>query len=307
MSESALSRRGFLAWPATLAATTRRAKRIVFIADLPSHGFAEHECNASCVLLASRLREALPGVDTVVHRDGWPARRGVLRGASALVLLTNGGEGHPALKHLDDIGELMDRGGGLSVFHWGLEVPKGPVGKRFLDWIGGHYEQHWSVNPAWTARFEKIPRHPVTRGVKPFAIFDEWHYHMRFRESMVGITSLLSAVPPDSTRDGDFGPHTGNAAVRARKGMPEILAWGYERPGGGRGFGFTGGHFIWVWTQDDYRKLALNAIAWIAGIDPPEGGIASRRPSFEELMDGLDKPAPPGFTREQAEEMIRPR
>ena len=35
----------------------------------------------------------------------------------------------------------------------------------------------------------------------------------------------------------------------------EHLAWGYERENGGRGFGFSGGHFQWNWAQDDYRTL----------------------------------------------------
>ena len=35
--------------------------------------------------------------------------------------------------------------------------------------------------------------------------------------------------------------HSGNPHVRARMGMPEHVAWAYERPGGGRSFGFTGG------------------------------------------------------------------
>jgi hypothetical protein len=246
-------------------------------------------------------------VETVVHRNGWPDVADPLKGASAVVLLTNGGDGHPALKHLEEIARHMDRGGGLGVFHWALEVPKGRASGRLLDGIGGCYEQHWSVNPAWTARFDDIPQHPVTRGVKPFAIFDEWHYHMRFREDMGGVTPLLSAVPPDSTREREFGPHSGNETVRSRKGMPEILAWAYQRPGGGRGLGFTGGHFVWVWGHDDYRRFVLNGIAWLAGIDVPPGGLASRTPRFEDLIENLDKPAPPGFTREQAEATIRPR
>jgi len=40
---------------------------------------------------------------------------------------------------------------------------------------------NWSVNPHWTAKYEKFPDHPISRGVKPFEINDEWYYHMRFR------------------------------------------------------------------------------------------------------------------------------
>ena len=54
--------------------------------------------------------------------------------------------------------------------------------------------------------------------------------------------------------------------------MAEVVGWVYERPGGGRGFGFTGMHTHWNWAQDSFRKSVLNAIVWIAGaeVPPPE-------------------------------------
>src|SRR5262249_49493524 len=130
----------------------------------------------------------------------------------------------------------------------------------------------WSVNPTWTADYQKLPAHPVTHGVKPFKIHDEWYYHMRLSDKA---TAILEATPPDSTREQPDGPHSGNAAVRARQGMPEVTAWAIERPGGGRGFGFTGGHFHKNWSNDDFRKLVLNAIAWVSGVEVPAEGVAS--------------------------------
>ena len=283
------------------------AKKVAFIADRASHGYAEHECNAGCLLLAKLLRDSIPGVETSVHRNGWPEAPDALKDADAVVLFTNGGRSHPAVKHLAELEPLMKKGVGLAVLHYGLDVGQGEPGNKFLEWLGGYYETNWSVNPSWTARFNEIPKHPVTRGVKPFAIFDEWYYHMRFRENMAGVTPLLSAVPPDSTRERPFGPHSGNPAVRSRKGIAEHLAWAYERPGGGRGFGFTGVHFHWVWGVDDFRKVVLNGIAWAAGIEVPAAGVESRRLTYEELLENQDKPTPAGFTAEKAAEAIRPR
>lgn len=281
-------------------------RKIVFIGDSPSHGFGEHECNAGCLLLAKCLAENLPGVETAVHLHGWPRAPGTLEGAAGAVLFTNGGVEHPALGHVDDIDAIMKQGAGLAVLHWGLDA--GPALRRqFLELLGGYYDPEWSVNPSWTARFSNMPKHPVTRGVRPFAIFDEWYYHIRFRDDMAGVTPLLSAVPPDETRERPFGPHSGNPAVRARKGMTEHVAWVYQRPGGGRGFGFSGGHFHWAWGNDDYRKVVLNGIAWVAGIEAPEDGVHSRTPSYEDLLDHLDEPVPEGFTREDAERAILPR
>src|SRR4026208_1813678 len=93
-------------------------------------------------------------------------------------------------------------------------VEKGKGGDRFLDWICGYFEMNWSVNPHWTAKFEKFPDHPISRGVEPFEINDEWYYHMRFREGMQGVTPILTALPPPESLTRPDGPHQGNPAVR---------------------------------------------------------------------------------------------
>ena len=93
-----------------------------------------------------------------------------------------------------------------------VEVPKDKGGPEFLDWIGGYFETFWSVNPHWDADFTSLPNHPITRGVKPFKIRDEWYYHMRFREGMKGVTPILTAVPPDQTR-GSEGDRDRTAAI----------------------------------------------------------------------------------------------
>ena len=49
-----------------------------------------------------------------------------------------------------------------------------------------------------------------------------------------------------------------------------------ERPDGGRGFGFTGGHFHRNWGDPNFRKLVLNAILWTAGLDVPSRASRAR-------------------------------
>lgn len=53
------------------------------------------------------------------------------------------------------------------------------------------------------------------------------------------------------------------------------MMWAVERPDGGRGFGFTGGHFHDNWGNDNYRKVVLNAMVWLAKVDVPKNGIES--------------------------------
>jgi hypothetical protein len=217
---------------------------IVLVAGRPSHGPLAHEHRAGS-LLWQKCLEGTPGVVVTVVSNGWPSDTKVLEDASAIVFYCDGGGGHPAIQpeRLALLGSLMDRGVGFGCVHYGVEVPKDQGGPEFLKWTGGYFETFWSVNPHWDADFKSLPDHPVTRGVKPFKIRDEWYYHMRFPEPMIGVTPILTAVPPDNTRGraGAASSHGGNPHVQARPGMPEHVMWVRERPDGGRGFGFTGG------------------------------------------------------------------
>jgi type 1 glutamine amidotransferase len=266
-------------------------KEIVFIAGTPSHGPRQHEHRAGCLLLQACLAN-VPGVTSVVYSNGWPDdATTAFDGASAVVVYADGGAGHPFLKdeHLQIIGDLMKKGVGLACLHYAVEPTKEKGEKEFLDWIGGCFEINWSVNPVWVADFNKLPRHPITRGVHPFKIRDEWYFHMRFRDGMEGVTPILTAVPPESTMERKDGPHEGNPAVReaVKRGEAQCMAWAATRPGGGRGFGFTGAHYHDNWANDNFRKLVLNAILWVAHVDVPRGGVKSHV-TEEMLNQNLD-------------------
>jgi hypothetical protein len=255
-------------------------KKIVFLAGPPSHYPGDHEHRAGCLLFKSCL-DQVPGVASEVHANGWPQNPDTaFAGAAAIVIYSDGGEGHPFLRsdRLQTLGKLMKQGVGLACLHYAVEPTKEKGQKEFLDWIGGCFEQHWSVNPTWRAEFNKLPAHPITRGVNPFAMTDEWYFHMRFRDGMSRVVPILSAVAPPATMNRPDGPHSGNPAVResVKRGEPQILAWACERPDGGRGFGFTGGHFHRNWGDENCRKLVLNAILWTAKAEVPPDGVSSR-------------------------------
>ena len=202
----------------------------------------------------------------------------------------DGGGGHPIIQqdHLETIQKLIDKGVGLVCLHYAVEVPKGKPGDKFLDWIGGYYETGFSTNPHWTAEIVKLPEHPVTRGVKPFAVRDEWYFNMRFRPEMKGVTPLLSAKPDDQTRQGvSASPRGPYQHIVDAKGRDEVLAWAVERPDGGRGIGFTGAHAHKNWGDPNFRKFVLNAILWTAKLDIPPDGVESKV-SDEELKQNLD-------------------
>ncbi len=243
-------------------------KRIVLVAGTPSHGRGDHEFNAGVQLLKQCL-DRVPGVHCDMYLNGWPKEEDAFKGASAIMLYMDGGGGHPLIRgnHLAEMRKLMEQGVGLVCVHYAVEIPKENGGPELLDWIGGYYETGYSINPHWVAQFKSMPEHPATRGVKPFSIRDEWYFNMRFRPDMKGVTPILVATPPDGVR--------GTPAAKEHPGREEILAWAVERPDGGRGFGFTGGHTHLNWGDAYFRKLILNALVWAAHGEVPADGIAS--------------------------------
>ncbi len=278
-------------------------KKIVFLPGRQSHGWSAHAYPAECKLLAGILNKNVPAAQAVVVEGGWPKDLSVLDGAAAIVIACDGNGVLGSEDNYKALDAIAKRGVGIAYIHYALD-PGTQYGKYLLAWLGGYYEQHWSVNPSWKAEFKQLPDHPIARGVRPFAIHDEWYYHMRFREDMQGVTPILSAVPPERTRQGRDGPHSGNPTVRSRVGMAEHVGWAYERPDGGRGFGFTGGHDHWNYAHDGFRQVLLNAICWVAKIDVPAQGVPSPRPTAAEMEANLGGNRPADWTSEQTQKII---
>lgn len=275
----------------TITSMAADAKTALLIAGRPSHGPGDHEHNAGILLMAKCLKENVPNLNVITHLNGeWPSQE-ELQKADTIVIYADGGKGHPALQgdHLKQLGDQIKRGVGLVCIHYAVEVPAEIGGPEFKNWLGGYFEPNWSVNPHWTAYFKSLPNHPVTSGVKPFSTNDEWYYHMRFRDGMTGVTTILTDLPPPSTLTRPDGPHSGNPHVRkaVANGEAQHVAWAVERADGGRGFGFTGGHFHKGWGNADQRKLVLNAILWTAKADVPADGVKSKV-TDEDLAQNLD-------------------
>jgi type 1 glutamine amidotransferase len=207
----------------------------------------------------------MPGLQTIDVYGGWPTDESVFDGAAAVVMYCDGGTSHLINDHLATFNRLLDAGVGVVALHYCVEVPKESASATaMLNAIGGYFETWWSVNPTWTANFTALPAHPITESVHPFTLYDEWYFNMRFADR--GVTPILAAVAPAATMERWNGPHSGNPSVRkmVAEGIPQVTAWAFERPNGGRGFGYTGGHFHANWENADARELVLNAIEWVA-------------------------------------------
>lgn len=269
--------------------------KIVLIAGKSSHGHGAHEHNAG-MLLFKKCLDQVPGIKAEACLNGWPQDIRVFDGAAAVAIYSDGGGGHPALQgnNLQTLGKLMDKGAGLALIHYAVEPTKEKGEKEFLDWVGGCFEIHWSVNPYWTANFKDLPKHPITRGVKPFSIADEWYYHMRFTDNMRGVTPILFDLPNPNTLKRRDGPHENNPGARkdVADGKPQVVAWVFERANGGRGFGFTGGHNHAGWTDENMRRIVLNALLWVAKAEVPADGVQAKV-TDDDLKANLDDKASP--------------
>lgn len=264
--------------------------KLVLMAGKPSHPPRMHEFNAGVQLMAKCLQD-VPGLEVHCVLNGWPDDEAVLADVDAVVFFMDGGGRHEVVledgRRLKQVDAWAEQGVGLGFMHYGVEVIAEQAGEEFKRWIGGHYEHMFSCNPIWEPFFAQLPEHPITRGVKPFTAKDEWYFNMRFHAGIdAGNTAsetaelkfwpILVAAPSAEVRDGPYvypkGPYP---HIQAAKGRAEAMMWAVERQDGGRGFGFTGGHFHDNWGNDDFRKTVLNACVWLAKVDVPSEGIES--------------------------------
>jgi type 1 glutamine amidotransferase len=263
--------------------------RVVFLAGGRSHGPGEHEFNAGCLLLAKALNEqsGLPVKAEVIK--GWPADDGVLDGAKAILIYADGTS--VVDKGWAKMDALAKQGVGIMFMHYAVHPSAEEGEKYYRPWIGGAFETGWSVNPHWVAAVHALPDHPVARGVaNPFEAFDEFYYNMRFPADHGRVLDLATATPTRARMKRYINLWNEHGVAGLDK--PQTLMWGIERPDGGRGVGFTGGHYHRNWGIDDFRKLVLNAIVWTAGLDVPAGGVTSTPLTDADLNANLDDKGP---------------
>ena len=281
--------------------TAQEAKRVLIIAGKPSHPPRMHEFNAGVQLLSNCV-QGRNDLNLEYALNGWPKDEAILDQVDAIVFYMDGGAGHEVVqekgRRMKLVQRLADKGVGLGFMHYAVEIVPDQAGKEFKRWIGGHYENMFSCNPLWEPSFAHFAQHSITNGVKPFAIKDEWYFNMRFISDISGneitqsdslsFTPILVASPSDDVRDGPYvypsGPYP---HIESNKGRTEAMMWAVERVNGGRGFGFTGGHFHDNWGNDSFRKVVLNAMLWIAKGELPADGIESTV-TAEQLNQNLD-------------------
>ena len=262
------------------------ADDIVFLAGGRSHGPGEHEFNAGCQILAKALNEQSGlGIKASVV-SGWPQDDKVLDGIKALVIYADGTS--VVGKGWNKVDALAKQGVGIMFMHYAVHPSKEEGEKYYRPWIGGAFEDGWSVNPHWVADLTALPNHPVARGVTGLVqAYDEFYYNMRFPADRSKVLDLVTAMPTRERMKKYINLWNEHGVAGLDK--KQTLMWGIERADGGRGVGFTGGHYHRNWAIDGFRTLALNAIVWTAKIEVPTDGVKSKPLSEDDLNANLDK------------------
>ena len=275
---------GFLALCAA-SASAFAENHIVFLAGGRSHGPGEHEFYAGCSLLAKALAEQ-SGLDvraSVVK--GWPKDESILDTAKAVVIYADATS--VVSKGWEKMDALAKKGTGIMFMHYAVHPSPAEGEKYYRPWIGGAFESGWSVNPHWVADMKALPKHPVSRGV-PSSVeaLDEFYYNIRFPQDRSKVIDLATATPTRERMKKYINLWNEHGVDGI--GKKQTLMWGIERPDGGRGVGFTGGHYHRNWAVDGFRTLVLNAIVWTAGMEVPKDGVKSKPLTDDDLNQNLD-------------------
>lgn len=235
----------------------RQVRRVLLLGQGPDgHPFATHEYMAGVNLLARLLQRAEGVQPIVVRADGeWEQGPELIDGADGVVLYLS--EGARWLQEdpqrLAAFQRLAERGGGLAAIHWGMGTKDARNIDAFRDLFGGVHggpDRKYKVD-RFTVQIADLT-HPIARGLGPFTVREEFYYKIKFVRPLDQITPLVR-VPIEEES--------------------ETVAWAWERPDGGRSFGFTGGHFHENWERPEYRRLVAQGIVWTLGVDVHEKGL----------------------------------
>lgn len=251
-------------------------KKVILIGGKKSHGKGEHDFPNGIPLIAAWLKAspAFASTDVLAYTTGWPADPAALDGASTIVLYFDGvGEKPVPLLVPGRIKQLqrqMDAGAGLITIHQACTVPPGNTTIPLVDWLGAKRNGMYDRTTETVTLSPESQDHPISFGVGEFTVKDEYYPTLIFAER--NVTPILrGTVTPK------YGDRARQASNPAQKGE-HVLAWAYERPNGGRSFGYTGGHYLKSLDDPAVRKMFINAIAWTSHINVPATGIYTPGP-----------------------------
>jgi type 1 glutamine amidotransferase len=267
-------------------------KKVVLIAGRKSHGpvgNGVHDYGWSVQLLKVMLDRSnvKDKVNVEIHLEGWPKDARTLEDADTIMIVSDGRDGDKfeEAPHLASeervrfVDKQMQRGCGFLTFHFSTFAPEKHAA-QVLNWSGGYFQWETDGKRQWQSAIRTLetevqlgtPDHPISRGLKPFTMREEFYYNLRFKP-----------------KDDSLKPIWTVPALKGREPDGQVVAWARQREDGGRGFGTSAGHFYENWKHERFRKMILNAIAWTAKLEVPERGVDAKFYSHDEIRQALEK------------------
>ena len=231
-------------------------KRVLLLAGKGSHGYGAHEHQAGIRVLAKCLR-GVPGLKTSSHfvGDGWPQGPKLIKAADGIVMFMDEAmrwqQSDPARQAA--LQDLMDRGGGVVALHWAVGGKEDKDIPFHLKLVGGcHGGSDRKYTHAEVELDVADPSHAITSGIGNFRIDDEFYYQLKWAKQGK-VVPLLTATIED---------------------LPDqAAAWAFERPDGGRSFGFVCLHSHANWGLIECRRLVAQAVVWTVKLPVPKEGL----------------------------------
>ncbi len=244
----------------TLAAANAESpkKRLLLLGQSPDgHPKGTHEYVPGVNVMAKCLAD-VPGLEvSVVNTDNpWTVGPELLAEADGAVLFLSEGakwiQEEP--RRLEAFGRLAARAGGLVTLHWAMGTREAKNIDAYLKLLGGCHggpDRKYKVVEKASVRIADA-EHPIVRGIKPFDVREEFYYRLKFVNAKTAIEPILQ-----TEIDGNL----------------ETVCWAWQRPDGGRSFGFSGGHFHDNWQRAEYRRLMAQGILWTLKLEIPADGL----------------------------------
>jgi hypothetical protein len=250
----------------TTAVWAESPKRVLLLGQRRDHPPGSHEYVPGLHVLAQALSDRAELELTVAAaNEPWTEGPQLLKDADAVVLYL--GQGARWAENNADrqkaLADLTARGGGIVALHWAI----GAVDDRYVP---GHIARIGAVHGGTDRKYiftrEPYPvevlKHPITAGIDDFRLQDEFYY--RLKRSGQGTVTPLLLVPIE--------------------GKAEMVAWAYQRPDGGRSFGFSGMHFHDNWKLLACRRLVAQGLLWTLNLPIPAEGIPVDLPEQAYLL-----------------------
>ncbi|MCI0380225.1 MAG: ThuA domain-containing protein [Gemmataceae bacterium] len=239
-----------------LAAQQSGKKQLLLLYQGPDgHPKETHEYEAGLKILTALLQKA-PGLEPNMVRADEPWRDGpdlLAKADGVVIFLAEGAKWlHQDPKRLAAFGEVAKRRGGLAALHWAMGTREAKNIDGFVALFGGCHggpDRKYKVLKT-DARLPE-PKHPIARGLADFSARDEFYYTLKFPKDHKIEPILQTQI------DGNW----------------ETVAWAWQRPDGGRSFGFSGLHFHENWRMPEYRRLVAQGVLWTMRVEIPDKGL----------------------------------